>query len=310
MRNGRLPAASTVMVAEISHKSSGVEPRALPPRRRVPAYAFAGIAIIAVGEVLLFAGIGFIAQWFTPMMWTGYILLMDGLIRSRKGTSLLSDYPLEFGLLCVISIASWEIFEAYNLLLKNWVYIDLPENMAERFFGYAWAFATISPGMFLTYEFLDTVWPGENPKTSPRLPDAVFWGLVVLGAACLIIPLIWPSTYMAPLVWTGFAFFLDPINQRLGERSFLSEFFSGRLRSMSLMFLAGLICGLLWEFWNYWATTKWFYDVPRLYLGHIKLFEMPVLGFLGFMPFAVESYAIYVLLRRLIPVTRQVRYLG
>jgi len=53
------------------------------------------------------------------------------------------------------------------------------------------------------------------------------------------------------------------------------------------------------EFWNFWAATKWEYHVP--YLGHIKIFEMPVLGFLGFLPFAVESYAIYVFIRRLIP---------
>ena len=77
---------------------------------------------------------------------------------------------------------------------------------------------------------------------------------------------------------------------------------------MPILFLAGLICGVLWEFWNYWASTKWEYDVP--YLGHIKLFEMPVLGFLGFMPFAVESYAIYIFVRRLIPIKRRVKYLG
>ena len=118
----------------------------------------------------------------------------------------------------------------------------------------------------------------------------------------------WPSTYMAPIIWIGWAFFLDPINQRLGERSFISELFSGLPRSTAVFFLAGVICGLLWEFWNYWAISKWQYDVP--YLGHIKLFEMPVLGFLGFAPFTIESYAIYVFIRRLLPIKRRVRYLG
>ena len=77
---------------------------------------------------------------------------------------------------------------------------------------------------------------------------------------------------------------------------------------MPIMFLAGLVCGLLWEFWNFWATSKWHYNVP--YLGHVKIFEMPILGFLGFMPFAVESYAIYIFVRRLIPIPRRVKYLG
>ncbi len=124
----------------------------------------------------------------------------------------------------------------------------------------------------------------------------------------MVTPFVWSSTWMSPLVWMSFAFLIDPLNGRMGERSFLTEFFTGHYRSMSLMFLAGALCGILWEFWNYWAITKWHYDVP--YFGHIKIFEMPVLGFLGFMPFAVESYAIYIVIRKLIPIRRQVKYLG
>jgi hypothetical protein len=33
------------------------------------------------------------------------------------------------------------------------------------------------------------------------------------------------------------------------------------------------------------------------YLGDVKLFEMPVLGYLGFPPFALECYAVYHWLR-------------
>ena len=60
----------------------------------------------------------------------------------------------------------------------------------------------------------------------------------------------------------------------------------------------GGVCGLLWEFWNYWAATKWSYTVP--YLGDIKIFEMPVLGYFGFPPFAVECWAIYIFCRSLL----------
>jgi hypothetical protein len=51
-----------------------------------------------------------------------------------------------------------------------------------------------------------------------------------------------------------------------------------------------LICGGLWEFWNFWASAKWIYTVP--WVGEVKLFEMPVLGFFGFPPFAEECYVI------------------
>jgi len=298
------------MVNDISPKSSN--PNNLEagarPGSPLPRYAFAGIAILVIAGGLLITGVQFIRMWYTPIMWTGYILLVDGLIRRRRGTSLLSDYPLEFGLLCVISIASWVVFEGYNVMLKNWHYVGLPDNMIVRYIGYAWAFATISPGMFLTYEFLDCHLPGSSPKKPRRLPNPVFYGFIIFGAFCMASPFLWPSTWMSPLVWMSFAFLIDPLNGRWGERSFLTEFFTGHYRSMSLMFLAGLLCGILWEFWNYWAITKWHYDVP--YYGHIKIFEMPVLGFLGFMPFAVESYAIYIVIRKLIPIPRQVKYLG
>jgi hypothetical protein len=298
------------MLNDSNNKSSRAAGDSPEPRRgtTLPTYLWLGVAVLAVGEILMIMRVPLATQWFTPIMWTGYILVVDALIRWRKGTSLLSDYPREFWILAVISIGSWAIFEGYNVLLKNWVYIGLPDNMVVRYIGYAWAFATISPVMFLTYELLDVVVPGENPPLGSRLGNGVFWSFVVFGFACLVVPLIWPSTWMTPLVWIGFAFFLDPINGRLGDRSFLSEFFTGRYRSMLLMFLGGFICGIFWEFWNYWATTKWEYYVP--YVGHIKLFEMPVLGFLGFMPFAVESYAIYIFVRRLLPIKRPVKYLG
>jgi hypothetical protein len=297
------------MLREILVKSRGV--RGAPDAGgspRLPAYSLIGLAVIIAGEALLFAGVSFIRVWFTPIMWSGYILFMDGLILRRKRASLLSDHPLEFVLLLLISIGSWAIFEGYNVFLKNWTYIGLPDNLLVRYIGYAWAFATISPAIFITFEFLDLVLPGSPPLAPARLKRPVFFGSLTLGAICLTVPLIWPTTYMSPLVWMGFAFFLDPINGSLGDRSFLTDFFTGRFRSTLIMFLAGLICGILWEFWNYWAATKWHYDVP--YLGHIKIFEMPVLGFLGFLPFAVECYAIYIFIRRIIPIPRQVRYLG
>jgi hypothetical protein len=60
----------------------------------------------------------------------------------------------------------------------------------------------------------------------------------------------------------------------------------------------GAVCGLLWEFWNYWALTKWTYHLP--FLGateQYKYFEMPLVGFLGFLPFGVECWVMWQLMR-------------
>ena len=62
-------------------------------------------------------------------------------------------------------------------------------------------------------------------------------------------------------------------------------------RSSTRLLLSGLICGILWEFWNFWAGAKWVYSIP--YLNGFRVFEMPLAGFLGFPPFALICYLMY-----------------
>jgi len=92
------------------------------------------------------------------------------------------------------------------------------------------------------------------------------------------------------LVWLGFVFLLDPLNHRLGAPSLLGDWQRGSHRRLFSLLCAGFVCGFLWECWNYWAGAKWIYTVP--FVGHLKIFEMPLLGFFGFPPFAVECFVI------------------
>ena len=48
------------------------------------------------------------------------------------------------------------------------------------------------------------------------------------------------------------------------------------------------MCGFFWEMWNYWSYPKWIYHVPGVGFAHV--FEMPLLGYLGYLPFAMELY--------------------
>jgi len=98
------------------------------------------------------------------------------------------------------------------------------------------------------------------------------------------------ARYMAAPVWLGFIFLLDPINGRLGGESLTDD----PNRTVNFL-LSGLLCGVLWEFWNYWAGAKWHYTVPIM--EDVKLFEMPLPGFLGFPPFALECFTMYVFVR-------------
>jgi hypothetical protein len=72
----------------------------------------------------------------------------------------------------------------------------------------------------------------------------------------------------------------------------VGDFAAGRRSRFYSRLISGFICGWLWEFWNYWAAAKWHYIFPMF--QQWKIFEMPAPGYLGFLPFAVECFVMYV----------------
>jgi len=50
--------------------------------------------------------------------------------------------------------------------------------------------------------------------------------------------------------------------------------------------LAALVCGFFWELWNLHSLAKWIYTVP--FVQRWQVFEMPVLGYSGYLPFGLE----------------------
>ena len=42
---------------------------------------------------------------------------------------------------------------------------------------------------------------------------------------------------------------------------------------------------MLWELWNFGSAAKWHYAIP--YVERFRLFEMPLLGYVGYLPFGV-----------------------
>lgn len=272
------------------------------PINRFPAFGWIGLMIILIAETLLIIDIKIIKAFFTPIVWTGYILFIDALLNRLSGKSYLIHRRKEFFLMLPVSLGCWLIFEAYNLHLKNWEYINLPENMAARLLGYVWSFITIFPGVLLTSEVIDSLKIFDRFKTRNFViskKTLTVW--LLIGALFLIVPIILPmayAKYLFALVWMGFVFMIDPINGLLGEHSLFIDLRTGKINKLFSLFLSGVLCGFLWEFWNYWAATKWIYILP--FLQEPKLFEMPVVGLLGFLPFAVECYVMWIFTKFLI----------
>jgi hypothetical protein len=184
------------------------------------------------------------------------------------------------------SVTVWLIFEALNLALKNWGYVAVTPIGWVRWGGYATAFATVLPGMLLTAQVIDALGAWKGLQGRPFNPGNWQPVSLMVGTAFLILPLVFPR-YAFPLVWGAFFFLLDPFCDLWGGPSLIARFAAGERREHLCLLAAGLVCGLWWEAWNYFAITRWVYIFPVL--NFAKVFEMPVLGFLGFPPFALEG---------------------
>jgi hypothetical protein len=271
-----------------------------------------------VSQGATFAGIEPFASWNTPIAWTGFILFADGVVFRRRANSWIRSAPAEFALLAAASIPLWIVFEGYNLRIENWYYTGLTEVFWLRQFGFAWAFATIWPAVFEGADLVsvtrgtqgDGQWrQGEGQRDEGRglggskdvvraegsgqraerntaafLSMAI--GLVMLASPFLVSRDV--AQYLAAPVWLGFIFLLEPINRWIGAQALTRD------RTINLA-VSGLLCGVLWEFWNYWSRSKWHYTVPIM--PNLKLFEMPLLGYFGFPPFALETFTMYVFVR-------------
>ena len=263
-------------------------------RRGFPAHGWMGFVALAGAEWLLFHHVEPVATYFTPIAWSAYILIADAATFAITGRSRLNDAPLSLARMALLSIPLWPIFEAYNLRLENWEYVGVPLPWVAAMVGYGWSFATITPAIFETSDLVQAMLPtvgGEPWKISRSAETAV----MICGAACLVIPLVAPravAAHLFALVWVGFLLLLDPINRRLELPSFLGDLSEGFRRRFYGFLAAGFVCGWLWEFWNYWAAAKWHYTFPMF--QSMKIFEMPVPGYLGFLPFALECFTMYV----------------
>jgi hypothetical protein len=230
---------------------------------RLKWYGWLGLGIVVVAEILLFARQPFVAKWFTPIVWTGYILFADALALRLRGRSLIHDRPREALMLAWISVGCWLLFEAYNLHLQNWYYVGVPKHPVERDWAYLWSFATIMPGMFETADVLEGLGFLRNLKASPHaFPPTLLAAMFVVGLGFLLIPPLLPvsvARYTFGLVWVGFILLLEPLNVQLGLDSPLGAWGRGDPRLALRLLTAGFVCGLLWEFWNYWATAGWRY---------------------------------------------------
>lgn len=275
--------------------------------RELKPHFWVGLALLLLGHVLIFARTATGDFWrpasdyWFAAVWFGYIFALDALVYRRDGNSLFVSRRAVFLATLPLSALMWVGFEWVNGFVNNWVYerpYDIPEWWAQML---SWVFfSTVIPALWETADWVGGWQWLRNLRKGPtfHISKPVLVWLMALGVLFFILPAVWPL-YFFPLIWGFAALILDPINYWRGAPSVLGHVAKGDWRVPLAFYIGGHICGVLWEFWNYWAFPKWHYNVP--FVGFLPVFEMPILGYLGYGPFALEVYAIFWFVASLVP---------
>jgi len=251
------------------------------------------VAIHVASFLLMLREVEPFYSWFYSIAWWTYIFLLAAANHLKAQNSLIFDKPREAVWVFLFSTTLWLFFEIFNFRLDNWNYVGVPIQTYVRWPGYFIAFGTVLPGIFETETMVRNLGIARTRLKPVRITQPLLVRFILLGTVMMVFPILAP-TWFFPFVWLGLIFLLDPLLYWSAEAhhdSFSAQAERGDYSLLLRLLIAGMICGLLWEFWNFWAGSKWIYSVPKL--GFLKLFEMPFLGFFGFPPFALECYLAY-----------------
>ena len=239
-----------------------------------------GLLLVVIGWASLWAVDSFWNPLAFAALWTGVALVTWGL--SAKG------YPgarRHLGL-AVISVPIWWWFELVNTRVANWHYVFTPHYSDIEYAVLSTiAFSTVVPALVVmtavTRSGIDRSASTVIVTSDRRRLPIIEISLGILMQAAVFV---WPGVAF-PLVWIAPFLIIDGCVGLVITRNIVGRIFDGTFEEVVTIGAAGLSCGIMWEFWNYWSMPKWEYSLPYLEVAHV--FEMPVLGYSGYIPFAL-----------------------
>jgi hypothetical protein len=294
--------AAVSLRAVHSYRSGSPSPAAGP--RPFPWWGWGALAAGSIAWVLAWTRLPGFASFqphtFTPL-WLAYIMVVNALCLRRTGRSLLTHRPLFLLGLFPASAVFWWFFEYLNRFVQVWYYVGASFGPWE-YFGYATLpFATVLPAVLSTQELIrsfagfrrafNRVAPlsgFKHPIWPPTVLAAASGGLAAIG--------VWPSLFHS-LVWVAPLLIIVALKSLRDEPHPLQHLIRMDWTGPASAVLAALICGFFWEMWNFYSLAKWKYSIP--FVQRFEIFEMPLLGYAGYLPFGLECMVIADLLEGL-----------
>lgn len=245
-----------------------------------------------------------------PLFW-GLALLIDGFVYRRSGgKSLVRNYPFEVVGIGVASMGGWMLFEYLNMFVKdNWYYPCGHIIGDQQFLLYAIVISSgLLPIAFMFYTWFNT-FPNLKVKYNNGIkitfPGWLKNALIVISLVGLVSAGLFPNFLFFSL-WITPALLVALALDKLGIWSPFKFIGEGNWSPVLLFALTYLATGLFLEGENYFQASQtvnpdgaltvithqpafWKYDLPFIN-DTPHLFEMPLLGFLGYLPFGVYCW--------------------
>lgn len=265
---------------------------------RLPWWGWGAVAWTVIAWVLAWNRFSWFDTWQPHtflFLWFGYPVVINALTYARSGRCLLLHHRAQFFLLFPLSVGFWWMFEYLNQFVNNWHYVNLIEtDPLERVLLSSLAFSTVLPAVVSTREFLATIPRLSEPfRRWHQLPhlDSAKTGWMLLGGAGLGLTLIgvWP-TVLFPFLWIAPLGLLWGIPLIRQDPTLLRSLAEGDWRPVIHSSVAAATCGFWWELWNAGSLVHWKYTIP--YVHGYTVFQMPILGYAGYLPFGLVCLAV------------------
>jgi len=268
-----------------------------PPKHPFPRWGWLGLGLLALFWTLAWTRF----EWFAPLqehtffpLWFSYILTINAFTTYRRGSCVMKRTPLRFLLLFPYSALFWWLFEYLNRFVQNWFYI-LPREYTplEYFFFASLSFSTVLPAVASSAELARSFFPGATRFSDAwkidfgAKPRLMWLSLAFSCAALFVIGSIPNALY--PFLWISPFVVYFSLEIIMEKKSIFPETSKGDWSNVISWALAALVCGFFWEMWNYHSLSKWVYKTP--YVERFRIFEMPLLGYFGYLTFGLECAA-------------------
>ncbi len=278
--------------------------------RKFPLWGWSGFVLLFGGWVVAWTRFEWASDiqifTFTPL-WLGYIILINVFTFMRTGASLITHSSKYLLFLFIFSAVFWWYYEYLNQFTNNWYYVGLDHLSNFNYFLYATIpFSTVLPAVISTWLFLRT-FPQLSIGLDKYSPFEIvgnknfWWFMLLMSILTLSATFIYPQ-YLFPFMWLSPMLIIASVIAISGGKTIINNIESGNWKDLYLLALAALICGFFWEMWNYYSLIRWEYSIP--FVHRYLTFEMPVLGYLGYLPFGVQCGILGIVISKLTKTNR------